>query len=59
MKSITISIPKVIVFEQPVFCDNQGYFQQAYQEEQCRKAGVHKFFVQNDQSYSIAKVLLE
>jgi dTDP-4-dehydrorhamnose 3,5-epimerase len=57
MKVITTSIPEVIVFEPPVFSDDRGHFQQTYQEKQYREAGVPKSFVQDNQSYSIAKVL--
>jgi dTDP-4-dehydrorhamnose 3,5-epimerase len=57
MKIIATSIPEVIVFEPQVFSDNRGHFQETYQAQKYQEAGVPKPFVQDNQSYSIAKVL--
>jgi dTDP-4-dehydrorhamnose 3,5-epimerase len=57
MKIIATAIPEVIVFEPPIFADNRGHFQQTYQAQQYLDAGVPKPFVQDNQSYSISKVL--
>jgi dTDP-4-dehydrorhamnose 3,5-epimerase len=57
MKVINTFIPEVIIFEPPVFCDSRGHFQQTFHEKLYREAGVPKPFVQDNQTYSIAKVL--
>jgi dTDP-4-dehydrorhamnose 3,5-epimerase len=57
MKIISTSIPDVIVFEPQVFSDSRGHFLETYQEQKYRDAGIPKPFVQDNQSFSIAKVL--
>jgi dTDP-4-dehydrorhamnose 3,5-epimerase len=57
MKIISTAIPEVIVFEPQVFTDSRGYFLETYQEQKYRDAGIPKPFVQDNQSFSIAKVL--
>jgi dTDP-4-dehydrorhamnose 3,5-epimerase len=57
MKIISTAIPEVIVFEPQVFTDSRGYFLETYQAQKYRDAGIPKPFVQDNQSFSIAKVL--
>jgi dTDP-4-dehydrorhamnose 3,5-epimerase len=57
MKIISTSIPDVIVFEPQVFSDSRGHFLETYQEQKYCDAGIPKPFVQDNQSFSIAKVL--
>jgi dTDP-4-dehydrorhamnose 3,5-epimerase len=57
MKIISTAIPGVIVFEPQVFSDSRGHFLETYQEQKYRDAGIPKPFVQDNQSFSIAKVL--
>lgn len=57
MKIISTAIPDVIVFEPQVFSDSRGHFLETYQEQKYRDAGIPKPFVQDNQSFSIAKVL--
>jgi dTDP-4-dehydrorhamnose 3,5-epimerase len=57
MKIISTPIPDVIVFEPQMFSDSRGHFLETYQEQKYRDAGIPKPFVQDNQSFSIAKVL--
>jgi dTDP-4-dehydrorhamnose 3,5-epimerase len=57
MKIIATPIPEVMVFEPQVFTDSRGYFLETYQEQKYREAGILKPFVQDNQSFSIGKVL--
>lgn len=57
MEIIPTTIPEVIVFAPQVFTDSRGYFLETYQEQKYRAAGIPKPFVQDNQSFSIGKVL--
>jgi dTDP-4-dehydrorhamnose 3,5-epimerase len=57
MQIISTAIPEVIVFEPQVFTDSRGYFLETYQEQKYKDAGIPKSFVQDNQSFSIGKVL--
>jgi dTDP-4-dehydrorhamnose 3,5-epimerase len=57
MNIIPTAIPEIIVIEPQIFTDSRGHFQETYQEQKYREAGIPKPFVQDNQSFSIAKVL--
>jgi dTDP-4-dehydrorhamnose 3,5-epimerase len=47
----------VVVIEPPSFADNRGFFMETYHKKTYETAGLKKFFVQDNISYSMKNVL--
>lgn len=57
MKLSEMTIPGVILIEPDVFADDRGYFLETYRDARYTEAGVAGPFVQDNLSYSKARVL--
>lgn len=57
MKITKTSFPGLLVIEPPVFGDSRGYFFESWQEERCKKAGIHSVFIQDNESKSVCGVV--
>ncbi|MBI2602725.1 MAG: dTDP-4-dehydrorhamnose 3,5-epimerase [Deltaproteobacteria bacterium] len=57
MKSYTLELPELLVFEPKIFGDNRGFFLETWNEKRYREAGFTTNFVQDNLSFSRRGVL--
>lgn len=57
IKITPTKFPGVVVIEPPSFADNRGFFMETYHKKTYETAGLKKFFVQDNISYSMKNVL--
>ena len=57
MKPSEMTLPGVILIEPDVFVDDRGYFLETYRDARYAEAGVAGPFVQDNLSYSKARIL--
>lgn len=57
MNIIQTGLPGLVIIEPRVFEDDRGYFFESFQQERYREAGIHKTFVQDNESKSVRGVI--
>lgn len=57
MKIIETGLPGLVVIEPRVFEDDRGYFFESFQQERYSESGIHKTFVQDNESKSVRGVI--
>ena len=57
MNIIETGLPGLLVIEPLIFEDDRGYFFESYQQQRYSDAGVHKPFIQDNESQSVAGVV--
>ena len=57
MKIIETGFPGLVVIEPRVFEDDRGYFFESFQQERYSQAGIHKTFIQDNESKSVRGVI--
>ena len=57
MNIIETGLPGLLVIEPRVFEDDRGYFFESYQQQRYIESGIHKPFIQDNESQSVAGVV--
>jgi len=57
MNIIQTGLPGLVIIEPRVFEDDRGYFFESFQQERYSEAGIHKTFVQDNESKSVRGVI--
>ena len=57
MNIINTKLPRVLIIEPNVFCDQRGFFMETYQQNRYKAKGIVPDFVQDNLSYSVRKTL--